>query len=114
MKILQWCRLEDEHGRLSLTTLALLIGAALLPFGRPAIVFVAAIFLYVCKKFIAHWQTALAMEGAQEAGMAQLERQHTETVAVLQKRVDVLAAKVNEIELPRRDEALRRVTGSKA
>jgi hypothetical protein len=113
VKILQWCRIEDEHGRLSLTTLALLIGIACLFFAG-WVPFITAVCLYACKKLIADGQTRLAMEGAQEAGMAQLEREHTESVAVLQKRVDVLAAKVNEIELPRRDEALRRVTGSKA
>ena len=116
-RFLRYIRVEDHNGVLSLTTLALGIGIAFLFFGW-VIPFLAGCLLYAVKKVIIHSHTYLAMEGAQEAGIVQMQQAHeaektarADALAAMAKKLEALGGKIQELAQPERDEALRRIRG---
>lgn len=114
-RALQYLQLEDQQGRFSLTTLALLAGIGFLFFGIVS-VFIAAAALYALKKLLNQSQILTAMEGAQEAALTQMQHEHE--IAKTQEtplsgRIAALERKVHDLATPERLDALSRMGGGK-
>jgi hypothetical protein len=114
-RALRWLRLDDDHGTLSLSNVALAVGIGFLFVGRTA-PFVAGVCLCGISMLIGHWQTHLAMEGAQEAALTQMEHEHEIAKAQetpLTGRIAALERKVHELASPERLDALSRMGGGR-
>lgn len=118
-RLLAWLRIEDEHGVLSLTTAAVLLGAVwLLKAVSPIalVVFVVGAVGYQAKKHRQYRLAQLGIQGANAHAITQLRNQHELALAARGTDVEALVAKVKDIEgkisllaTPEQQERLRRV-----
>lgn len=107
-RALRWLRLEDDRGVLSLSNVALFVGVGFLFQGRIA-PFIAGACLCGISMLITHWQTHLAMEGAQEAALTKMQHDHEIDRAgetPLAAKVAALEKRVHDLATPERLDAL--------
>ena len=121
IRFLQFLRLADENGQLSLTTIGFAIGCiailACKPVSLPELsVFAIGLGGYHAKKFQSHSRAKQAMASAHEAGLARLAAdkdvalaQRADHVEETQSKVAQLEAKVKELATPERMEALKAI-----
>src|SRR4051812_348650 len=99
IRVLQFLRVCDEQGQLSITTAAFVIAAVCLLSGKPISLtefsaFSIALAGYHAKKYQTYARTQKAMQTAHEAGLAKLDaekavalQQKSEQASVLSDRV---------------------------
>lgn len=122
-RLLAWLRIEDEHGVLSLTTAAVLLGAVWLLVAGSLLglaVFAIGVLGYQAKKHRQYRLAQLGIAGANAHALAQLGNQHQLAMAgdlvsvkALGEKVDKLGKDVRDLATPEKMERIREALGRK-
>lgn len=115
-RFLSWARIEDEQGVLSLTTIGFVAGVVCLLSGRTISLtelaaFTVGLGAHHAKRFQRHRTAEIALEGAHEHAMLQLEQQGTADVKTLGAKIDELHGKVRDLATPEMKQRWRDATG---
>lgn len=71
--LMRWLRIEDEQGQFSLTSAGVFFGAGVMLAGGSPLLFLAALFAYLLKRFLQHVRSLAGLRVAHEYRLRELE-----------------------------------------